>query len=128
MVIIKYQVMRPVNNRLFRSVFSAGSLCIKGENMTKGLKLSSVFKLTFISSACTITALQMIYALSALFLGTESTITFNDEPLSGIKGFMFSLVALPFIIGIFGGFIAVTVTMGQWLYTRFAPLKLEFAE
>lgn len=96
--------------------------------MSKGLTAGSAFKLAFISSATTIATFQILYSLIALFLGTESTITFNGESLSGFRGFIFSMLSLPFLVGIFGGFISVIVVIGQWLYTLVRPLTLELKD
>jgi hypothetical protein len=93
-----------------------------------GLTAGSAFKFTFLTSGTGVGLLFIVQSLVTFFLGGESSFTFNGESANTTKGLIYSFIALPFIIGICGGFLAVLAVIGQWVYMRFAPLKLRFAK
>ena len=90
-------------------------------------RTESVYRIAAAGAYFSIVPLCIIFGVIGLF--TESSlITFNDEPLPGVKG----LIASPFI----GLFIATIITLmggtlyaaGLWLYSRIGVLSLRFYE
>ncbi|MFD2168065.1 hypothetical protein ACFSJY_17550 [Thalassotalea euphylliae] len=92
--------------------------------MEKGLTVGSAFKFTFVTSGTAIFFLYIITTLPMVLFGRESSTEFFGYSANTVPGFLFGLIAMPFIIGFISGFLAVQAVIGQWLYTRVFSLEL----
>ena len=88
----------------------------------------SIFKLLFIGFLFGLGPIFLLSGFYALFTGGESIIIYNHEKLSGISGFIGTLIFIPFMALIFSSLLWLFVLFGSWLYTRFWDLNLEFKE
>lgn len=90
----------------------------------KRLTTGNIFKLLLLGTSCSIIPFSLVMGILSIF--GASTVTWNDQPLTGVTG----LIASPFIgafialllSGIFGLFIA----LGLWFYSRFKPLTVQY--
>ncbi|MBO1257080.1 hypothetical protein J3L16_15455 [Alteromonas sp. 5E99-2] len=96
--------------------------------MKKGLTVGSAFKFTFTSSGTAIFILYIITTLPMVIFGGDSSTEFFGYAANTLPGFLFGLVAMPFLIGFISGFLAIQAVIGQWLYTRFFSLDLALNE
>ena len=92
--------------------------------IVRRLRGGTLFKLIFIGSLAFFLPFFLLMGVLALF--GASTITWNEQPLTGFPGlisspFMGLLVALPFsTLG------WVVIFIGLWIYSRFKPIELEY--
>lgn len=92
----------------------------------KRLSTGTVFKIMLIGGFCSLIPFSVLMGILSLF--GASSVTWNNQPLTGVHG----LIAAPFIgaftalliSGLFGLFIAA----GLWLYSKFKPLTLHYHE
>jgi hypothetical protein len=90
----------------------------------KRLSTGTIFKVLLIGGAFSIVPFSLVMGILSLF--GASTVTWNDQPLTGFSG----LIAAPFIgafitlviSGLFGLFMAA----GLWVYSKFKPLTLHY--
>jgi hypothetical protein len=53
-----------------------------------------------------------------------STVTWNQQPVTGVTGLLASLFIGLFIAAMFTMFLSSCMAFGLWLYSKFQPLKL----
>lgn len=90
----------------------------------KRLKPGSLFKLIFIGYAIILIPFSILCGISSLF--GMGTVTWNNQPITGIPG----LIASPFI-GIFLTILFsilgwIGLCIGLWIYSKFKNIELEF--
>ena len=82
----------------------------------------SLFKLAGLGLAFTLVPFSILMGCFSFF--GASTITWNNQPLTGVSG----LVASPFIglflAGLFTIFLGACMTLGLWLYSFFRPITI----
>ncbi|MCP5197558.1 MAG: hypothetical protein H6974_12375 [Gammaproteobacteria bacterium] len=88
----------------------------------------SIFKLLFIGFLFGFGPIFLFGGFYALFTGGESMVSFNDEKLTGLSGFIGTLIFIPIFSLIFSAIVWLFVSFGIWLYTRAWNLNLEFKE
>lgn len=90
----------------------------------KRLSTGTVFKIMLIGGLCSLIPFSVLMGILSLF--GASTVTWNNQPLTGWHG----LIAAPFI-GVFiallsAGFFGLFIAAGLWLYAKFKPLTLHY--
>ena len=92
--------------------------------VVRRLRGGTLFKLIFIGSLTFFLPFFLLMGVLALF--GAPTITWNEQPLTGLPGlisspFMGLLTAL-----LFSAFGWVTIFIGLWIYSRFKHIELEY--
>jgi hypothetical protein len=95
---------------------------IIAKKLTKG----SLFRLIFISSFIPMGLFFLFCGLAAI--GGAATVKWNNEAVTGGKGFGAALLMYPFFMGFFTVFTWIPTALGLWIYSWFKPLNLEFVE
>ena len=91
---------------------------------TRGMTKASLFKFLWIGNLAGWFFFFLLCGIASLF-GAE-TITFNQQPVTGAKGFVAALVMWPIFAAIFTCLQWVFFSFGFWLYSRFKHTELEF--
>ena len=87
------------------------------------LSTGSIFKLIAVGSLCSVIPLSIFFGFFALF--GASTITWNNQPITGFTG----LAASPFIgllVSIIcTAFLGLLVAFGLWIFSKFSPIQID---
>lgn len=97
---------------------------MKKEIVTKGLSAGSLFKVVLIGLGLSIGLLIILAGLLSIF-GAE-TIEWNDKPVTGLSGFLLSLIMAPVFVGVFSSMIWLFLVVGNWLYTRVKTVTIRY--
>jgi len=89
---------------------------------TRGLKGTNIFKIIFIGYLFSLGPLMLIMGFLSIFGVT--TITLGNSNLTGIEGFLGSILLVFLFPAIFAGISWLFIAFGLWLYTRFRTLKI----
>ena len=54
------------------------------------------------------------------------TVTWNDEPVTGVGGLLLSVVMAPVMVLLFSVVIWLFLVVGNWLYTRFGGITIHY--
>ncbi len=92
----------------------------------KKLKKKSLFKLILASSFIPMGLFFLLCGIASVF-GAE-TVEVNNQPLTGIKGFLAALSMYPFFVLFFSAFIWIGGALGLWMYSWFWKVELEFVD
>lgn len=92
----------------------------------RGLSGGSLFKVLFFGLLLSLGPLIIIFGICSIF--GYHTIKVNDEQVTGIMGFVASLIMAPIFSVIFAGISWLFIGFGIWLLTRFKNLHLHFKE
>lgn len=100
-----------------------------GENQVEQLEIKrlttgTIFKLLVIGCAFSIIPFSLVMGVLSFFGAT--TVTWNDQPLTGISGLAASPFIGVFITLIIAGFFGLFIAAGLWVFSRFKPLKLHY--
>ncbi len=90
------------------------------------LTSKTLFKIFFVGFLYSIGPLLIINGIYDLATGSESIITFNDERLSGLSGFIGVIIAIPIFSLICAIGTWLFVSLGLWLHGFIKPVRLEF--
>lgn len=93
---------------------------ITARKISKG----SVFKIYFLGLAGGFFVLFFIFGISAIF-GAE-TVKWEEQPITGIKGFIAAMLMWPFFSFFFAGFMWLISILGLWLYSLIKPITISF--
>lgn len=111
------------------NIYKSPESKLKKEEKDTSLKLTSktLFKLIFISYFFGLGSILLIGGIYNLITGSESIITFNREHLSGLPGFIGTLIFIP----IFSLFMSclhwVFMILGLWILNLIkGPVTLEY--
>lgn len=92
--------------------------------VARKISRDSVFRILFIGLGGTFFMLFLLLGIGALF-GAD-TVSFDDEPVTGIKGLGVALLMWPVFSFLMSAFLWCACIFGLWLYSLFAPIKVEF--
>ncbi len=95
-------------------------MIIKAEKISK----SSFFKLLLISVGLGLFFFFLLCGIAALF--GSSTVTWNGEVVTGIKGLLAALLMWPFFSLFLVCFLWLFGVLGLWAYSLISPLYVEF--
>jgi len=95
---------------------------ITAKKITKG----SVFKINFIGLATGFFIIFLIFGVLAIF-GAE-TVKWEDQPITGVKGFITAMLMWPFFSFFFAGFVWLISILGLWLYSFIKPITISFKD
>jgi hypothetical protein len=87
------------------------------------IKIGSIFRLVAVGLFFSFVPLCVLLGVFALF-GFE-TVTWNDEPMTGIKGLFMSPIVGAFVASVFTACLGSSLSFGLWLYSRWRPLKVQ---
>ena len=90
------------------------------------LSTGSVFRLAAIGFSCSLIPFALLMGVFALF--GFHTVTWNHQPLTGVKGLLGSPFIGLFLAALFTAFIGVCLSLGLWIYSKFRPLTLQVLE
>lgn len=88
------------------------------------LRAGSLLKLIFIGNLGFLLPFTALMGILALF--GASTITWNEQPLTGLPALLSAPVLGLFLAAFFSAFAWVSMFLGLWLYAQFRPLSLEY--
>lgn len=83
----------------------------------------SVFRIVATGAFFSIVPFAALMGIFALF--GFGTITWNNEPVTGLTGLVASPFIGAFVAAIFTGFFGVLFSFGLWLYSKIKPLHLK---
>jgi len=90
----------------------------------KKISKGSVFKIYFLGLAGGFFVLFFIFGVSAIF-GAE-TVKWEEQPITGIMGFIIAMLMWPFFSFFFAGFMWLISILGLWLYSFIKPITISF--
>jgi hypothetical protein len=93
---------------------------VTAQKISKG----SVFKIYFIGLGGGFFILFLIFGISAMF-GAEA-VKWEEEPVTGIRGFVVAMLMWPFFTIMFSGFMWLISILGLWLYSLLRPINVTF--
>jgi hypothetical protein len=86
------------------------------------ISAGTLFKLAGLGLAFTLIPFSTLMGCFALF--GASTVTWNQQPLTGVAGLLASPFIGIFLAGLFTIFLGSCMSIGLWLYSGFRPLTL----
>lgn len=86
------------------------------------LSAGTLFKLAAIGLATTIVPFSTLMGVAALF--GASTVTWNQQAITGLAGLMASPFIGLFIVLVFTMFLGSSMAFGLWLFSKFKPMTL----
>ncbi|NWJ41376.1 MAG: hypothetical protein HXX12_10440 [Geothrix sp.] len=86
------------------------------------LSAGSLFKLSAIGLFTTLIPFSILMGFGALF--GASTVTWNQQAITGVAGLIASPFIGAFIALIFTMFLGCSMAFGLWLFSQFRPLTL----
>lgn len=92
----------------------------------KKISKGSVFKIYFLGLAGGFFVLFFIFGVSAIF-GAE-TVKWEEQPITGIMGFITAMLMWPFFSFFFAGFMWLISILGLWLYSFIKPITISFKD
>ncbi len=95
---------------------------ITAKKITKG----SVFKIYFLGLAGGFSVLFLISGILAIF-GAE-TVKWEEQPVTGFKGFVTAMLMWPVFSFLFAGFMWLISILGLWLYSLIRPITISFKD
>jgi len=93
---------------------------ITAQAISKG----SVFKIYFIGLTVGFFILFMSFGIAAIF--GANTVIWDDEPVTGSKGFVTAMLIWPFFSLIFTVLMWLVSILGLWLYSLVRPITINF--
>jgi hypothetical protein len=94
--------------------------------LIRRFRTGSVFRL--VAAGCFFSLVPFTLLMGVLSLFGLRTINWNNAPVLGMKGFLFSPLLGVFIAAIFTAFGGVGMAFGLWIYSKIRPLKLQILE
>ena len=98
---------------------------------SKGLSIGSIFKLSFIGFSGFFIVAYVVTIITGLVFPPDSGapgFTINGESPTSMSNWWALLIAFPFMVVIWGGITGLALFVGQWVFTRFKPIELDFIE
>ena len=92
----------------------------------KKLKKKSLFKLILVSFSVPMGFFFLLCGIASIF-GAE-TVKWNEQSITGIKGFVAALLMYPVFILFFTAFSWIGAAIGLWMYSWFRKIELEFVD
>ena len=92
------------------------------EIVVQRISTGTLFKLAGLGLTLTLIPFSFLMGILALY-GVE-TVSWNEEPLTGVTGLMASPFIGAFVSGVFTIFLGASMALGLWLYSWFRPLTL----
>ncbi|MBL8469415.1 hypothetical protein [Methyloversatilis discipulorum] len=86
------------------------------------ISAGTLFKLAGLGLVLTMLPFALLMGCLALF--GASTVSWNQEPLTGISGFVASPIIGLVLAAVFTMLLGTSMALGLWLYSRFRPLTL----
>lgn len=90
----------------------------------KRLRSGTVFKLLLIGNLVFFLPLSLLAGLLGMF--GASTVTWNDQILTGLPALLVSSLSGALFVLVFSVLGWISVFIGLWVYSAFRPLELEF--
>jgi len=97
---------------------------MKQKIRSKGLTAGSLFKVIWIGFLFSIGPIMLMVGIMSL-LG-HNVIFFEGKPVIGVEGLLSSLVLLPVFATFFTVTLWVMLSIGCWIYSRFASMELTY--
>jgi hypothetical protein len=91
---------------------------------TRGLSAGTLFKLFFTGYFFSVGPIILFCGVLSIF--GYGTISYDGETLTGLKGFLASLIMIPIFSFAFAIANWILIGFGVWMYTRFTYLKIKF--
>ena len=92
--------------------------------VVRRLRGGTLFKLIFIGNLAFFLAFSLLMGVFALF--GASTVTWNEQPLTGLPALISSPFIGLFIALFFSAFGWLAMFNGLWIYSRFRSIELEY--
>jgi hypothetical protein len=92
------------------------------EIIVQRVSTGTLFKLAGLGLTLTLIPFSILMGCLALF--GASTVTWNEQPLTGVAGLLASPFIGAFVTGVFTIFLGACMALGLWLYSSFRPLTL----
>jgi hypothetical protein len=86
------------------------------------LRAGSVFRIVAAGSFSFLVPFALLMGVFALF--GFHTVTWNKEPVTGLRGLLLSPLIGVFVAALFTVFYGIVLVAGLWIYSRFRPLTL----
>lgn len=86
------------------------------------ISAGTLFKLVGLGLTLTLVPFTLLMGVFALF--GASTISWNQQPVTGVSGLLASPFIGFFLAAMFTMFLGACMTLGLWLYSKFRPLTL----
>ena len=90
------------------------------------LGTGSVFRLAAIGFSCSLIPFALLMGVFALF-GFQ-TVSWNHQPITGVKGLLASPFIGLFLAVLFTAFMGAFLSLGLWIYSKIRPLTLQVLE
>lgn len=91
---------------------------------TRGLSAGTLFKLLFTGYFFSVGPVILFCGVLSIF--GYGTISYDGQVITGLKGFLTSLVMIPVFSLAFALANWILISFGLWVYTRFNFLKIRF--
>ncbi len=95
-------------------------------NGKQKLTSGSLFKVLFVGFLFGLGPIFFAGGVYGLVTGGESMVSLNGARLTGMPGFIGTVIFTPLMVLIFSGFTWLFVSVGNWFYSLFWTLNLKF--
>jgi hypothetical protein len=90
------------------------------------LRAGTIYKLLGVGL---MVALLPLFTLFGLLAAADlSTLTWNEQPVTGLKAIVIGPLMGVFLAAVFTAVIGSVTAFGLWLYSKFKPIEIEYDE